>query len=84
MTILSGKTQHSTLHYFNWHYFLLVCNHEVCPRKCRTNRDMLTSVYSLKDMSKPIGVSAYQVTSNLPEELEKQLPSIEDIQNRIK
>lgn len=42
------------------------------------------SVNSLKDMSKPIGVSAYQVTSNLPEELEKQLPSIEDIQNRIK
>ena len=38
----------------------------------------------MKDMSKPIGVSAYQVTSQLPEELGKQLPSVEDIQKRIK
>lgn len=40
--------------------------------------------YSLKDMSKPIGVSAYQITSSLLEELERQLPSVEDIQKRIK
>ena len=50
---------------------------------CKSKNDLVAE-YSLKDMSKPIGVSAYQVTSNLPEELEKQLPSIEDIQNRIK
>ena len=47
------------------------------------NKNDLVAEYSLKDMSKPIGVSAYQVTSNLPEELGKQLPSIEDIQKRI-
>lgn len=35
-------------------------------------------------MLKPIGVSEYKVTSNLPEDLSKQLPSIEDIQKRIK
>ena len=35
-------------------------------------------------MSKPIGVSAYQITSSLLEELERQLPSVEDIQKRIK
>ena len=40
--------------------------------------------YSLKDMSKPIGVSAYQINSDLPEELERQLPSVEDIQKRVK
>ena len=34
-------------------------------------------------MSKPIGVSAYQITNCLPEELERQLPSVEDIQKRI-
>ena len=34
-------------------------------------------------MSKPIGVSEYKVTSDLPENLSKQLPSIEDIQRRI-
>lgn len=38
----------------------------------------------LKDMSKPIGVSEYKITSNLPENLSKQLPSVEDIQKRIK
>ena len=49
---------------------------------CKSKNDLVAE-YSLKDMSKPIGVSAYQVTSNLPEELGKQLPSIEDIQRRI-
>lgn len=38
----------------------------------------------LKDMSKPIGVSEYKVTSELPEALSKQLPSVEDIQKHIK
>ena len=31
-----------------------------------------------------MGVSEYKLTGQLPEELEKQLPSVEDIQNRIK
>ncbi len=39
---------------------------------------------ALKDMSKPMGVSEYKVTSSLPENLSKQLPSVEDIQKRIK
>ena len=34
-------------------------------------------------MFKPMGVSAYKVTSSLPEELQRQLPSIEDIEKRI-
>ena len=29
------------------------------------------------------GVSAYRITSCLPEEFEKQLPSVEDLQKRI-
>ena len=47
------------------------------------SKNNLVAEYSLKDMSKPIGISEYRVTSNLPAELEKQLPSIEDIQKRI-
>ena len=47
------------------------------------SKNNLVAEYSLKDMSKPIGVSAYQITRNLPEELGKQLPSVEDIQKRI-
>lgn len=50
---------------------------------CKSKNDLVAE-YSLKDMSKPIGVSAYQITSSLPEEFEKQLPSVEDIQKRIK
>lgn len=47
------------------------------------SKNNLVAEYSLKDMSKPIGVSEYRITSHLPAELEKQLPSVEDIQKRI-
>ena len=50
---------------------------------CKNKNDLIAE-YSLKDMSKPIGISEYKVTGILPEEFEKQLPSVEDIQNRIK
>ncbi|MGN0475589.1 MAG: YhcG family protein [Acutalibacteraceae bacterium] len=49
---------------------------------CKSKNDLVAE-YSLKDMSKPIGVSEYRITSSLPDELSKQLPSIEDIQKRI-
>ncbi len=48
------------------------------------SKNNLVAEYSLKDMSKPIGISEYKITNCLPEELEKQLPSVEDIQKRIK
>ncbi len=48
------------------------------------SKNALVAEYSLKDMSKPIGVSEYKVTDDLPESLSRQLPSIEDIQKRIK
>jgi len=48
------------------------------------NKNNIVAEYSLKDISKPIGVSEYKITNNLPVELEKQLPSIKDIQSRIK
>ena len=49
---------------------------------CKSKNDLVAE-YALKDMSKPMGVSAYKVTSSLPEELQRQLPSIEDIEKRI-
>ena len=48
------------------------------------SKNNLVAEYSLKDISKPIGVSEYKITSSLPDDLEEQLPSIEDIQKRIK
>ena len=50
---------------------------------CKSKNNVVAE-YSLKDISKPIGVSEYKITSSLPDNLEKQLPSIEDIQKRIK
>ena len=49
---------------------------------CKSKNDLVAE-YALKDMSKPMGVSAYKVTNSLPEELQRQLPSIEDIEKRI-
>ncbi len=49
---------------------------------CRSKNNIVAE-YSIKDISKPIGISEYRITSSLPKELEKQLPSIEDIKNHI-
>ena len=50
---------------------------------CKSKNNIVAE-YSLKDMSKPIGVSEYQITGKLPEGLAEQLPSVEDIRKRIK
>lgn len=50
---------------------------------CKSKNDLVAE-YSLKDISKPIGVSEYMVTRSLSGELEKQLPSVEDLQKRIR
>ena len=49
---------------------------------CKSKNNVVAE-YALKDMSKPIGVSEYKITSMLPKEFENTLPSVEDIQNRI-
>ena len=36
--------------------------------------------YALRDLSKPIGVSAYQFTAALPAELKGSLPTIEELE----
>jgi predicted nuclease of restriction endonuclease-like (RecB) superfamily len=49
---------------------------------CKT-RDRLISEYALRDMRKPIGVSAYELTRALPEELKGSLPTIEEIEAEL-
>jgi predicted nuclease of restriction endonuclease-like (RecB) superfamily len=39
--------------------------------------------YALKDIHKPIGVSEYAITKNLPEEFKSSLPSIEEIEAEL-
>lgn len=39
--------------------------------------------YALKDVHKPIGVSEYIITRNLPDEFKSSLPSIEEIEAEL-
>lgn len=49
---------------------------------CKSKSD-ITVEYSLRDVNKPIGVSEYQITANLPEQLRSSLPSIEQIEAEL-
>jgi len=46
-------------------------------------KDKLVAEYALSDIHKPIGVSAYQLTQSLPDNLKPSLPSIEEIENEF-
>jgi len=43
----------------------------------------LVAEYALRDMSKPIGVSQYQLTRALPRDLESSLPTIEELEAEL-
>lgn len=44
------------------------------------SKDRVVVEYALSDISKPIGVSEYQLTKSLPEDLKPSLPSVEEIE----
>ena len=46
-------------------------------------KDKLVAEYALSDIQKPMGVSAYQLTQSLPENLQSNLPSIEALENEL-
>ncbi len=47
------------------------------------SKDNLIVEYALRDVNKPIGVSEYKLTRELPEELKNNLPSEEDIKKQF-
>ena len=49
---------------------------------CREKNRVIVE-YALRDLSKPIGVSAYQLTRALPEGLRGSLPTIEDLEAEL-
>lgn len=49
---------------------------------CQT-KDRILAEYALRDINKPIGVSAYELTRSLPKELKSSLPSIEEIEAEL-
>lgn len=49
---------------------------------CKSH-DRLVAEYALSDIHKPIGVSEYQITQSLPEELKSSLPTVEEIEAEL-
>ena len=50
---------------------------------CKSKNNTVVE-YALKDIHKPIGVSEYLISQNLPDELKSSLPSIEAIENELR
>jgi len=46
-------------------------------------KDSLFAEYSLKDINKPIGISEYDLTRALPENMKGSLPSVEEIEAEL-
>ncbi|WP_262512548.1 DUF1016 domain-containing protein [Chitinophaga silvisoli] len=49
---------------------------------CRM-KDKIEVEYALRDMNKPIGVSAFELSEIIPEGLKMQLPTIEEMENSL-
>ena len=49
---------------------------------CKT-KDKIEAEYSLRDINKPIGISEYQITKNIPAELKSKLPTIKEIEEQL-
>jgi predicted nuclease of restriction endonuclease-like (RecB) superfamily len=47
------------------------------------NKDKIFAEYALRDIHKPIGISEYELTRALPENLKGSLPSIEEIEAEL-
>ena len=48
------------------------------------SRDKVVAEYALRDMNKPIGVAEYELMQSLPNELQTDLPRIEDIERELR
>ena len=52
---------------------LILCKH----------KDKVEAEYALRDIQKPIGISEYLLTQNLPENFKNQLPTVEQLENQL-
>jgi len=46
-------------------------------------KNKIEAEYALRDINKPIGISEYQITKSLPNDLKSRLPSIEEIEEKF-
>ncbi|MDP4154026.1 MAG: PDDEXK nuclease domain-containing protein, partial [Bacillota bacterium] len=49
---------------------------------CKSKNNVLAE-YTLRDMSKPIGLAEYRLNENLPENLKSALPTIEELEAEL-
>lgn len=49
---------------------------------CKTKNKIIAE-YALRDTSKPIGIAEYRINERLPEEIKGELPSIEEIEDKL-
>ncbi len=49
---------------------------------CKTKNRIIVE-YALRDMNKPIGVSTYQLRDALPEQLQDNLPTVEQLEAKL-
>lgn len=49
---------------------------------CQSN-DKIVAEYALRDVNKPIGVSEYELTRALPDNLKSSLPTVEELEERL-
>lgn len=47
------------------------------------SKDNVLAKYTLKDISKPIGLAEYRITENLPEEVKTALPTMEELEAEL-
>lgn len=47
------------------------------------SKNRLIAEYALRDLHKPIGVSAYKLTRSLPEKLKTELPTVNEIEKEL-
>ena len=48
------------------------------------NNDTIVAEYALRSLQKPIGISEYELTRILPDNLKSSLPSIEEIEGELR
>lgn len=47
------------------------------------DKNKVVAEYALKDINKPIGISEYKITDNIPKNLKGKLPSIEELEKEL-
>ena len=47
------------------------------------SKNKIIAEYSIKDLTKPIGISEYTITKNIPDNMKQNLPSVEELEKEL-